>query len=98
MLGNRTRLALDSNEHIEFQKSFQINVFNSNIPIQVYIFNRKTKNTEFILGKSVIYTLNGQTQGSETKSFISQDLGFRNLREYMLVCVDCSQIGTTARQ
>lgn len=98
MLGNRTRLALDSNEYIEFQKSFQINVFNSNIPIQVYIFNRKTKNTEFILGKSVIYTLNGQTQGSETKSFISQDLGFRNLREYMLVCVDCSQIGTTARQ
>ncbi|MBQ8311322.1 MAG: hypothetical protein IJX80_09970 [Clostridia bacterium] len=98
MLGNRTRLALDSNEHIEFQKSFQINLFNSNIPIQVYLFNRDTKNTEFILGKSVVYTLNGQTQGAETKSFISQDLGFRNLREFMLVCVDCSQIGTTARQ
>ena len=98
MLGNRTRLALDSNEHVEFSKSFQINVFNSNIPIQVYLFNRDTKNTEFILGKSVIYTLNGQTQGAESKSFISQDLGFRNLREYMLVCVDCSQIGTTARQ
>lgn len=98
MLGNRTRLALDSNEHIEFQKTFQINLFNSNIPIQVYLFNRETKNTEFILGKSVIYTLNGQTQGAEPKSFISQDLGFRNLREYMLVCIDCSQIGTTARQ
>ncbi len=98
MLGNRVRLALDSNERIEFQKSFQINLFNSNIPIQVYLFNRETKNTEFILGKSVVYTLNGQTQGSESKSFISQDLGFRNLREYMLVCVDCSQIGTTARQ
>ena len=98
MLGNRTRLALDANEHIEFQKSFQINLFNSNIPIQVYLFNRETKNTEFILGKSVVYTLNGQTQGAEAKSFISQDLGFRNLREYMLVCVDCSQIGTTARQ
>lgn len=98
MLGNRTRLALDSNEHIEFQKSFQINLFNSNIPMQVYLFNRETKNTEFILGKSVVYTLNGQTQGYESKSFISQDLGFRNLREYMLVCIDCSQIGTTARQ
>lgn len=98
MLGNRTRLALDSNEHVEFQKTFQINLFNSNIPMQVYVFNRETKNTEFILGKSVIYTLNGQTQGAEPKSFISQDLGFRNLREFMLVCVDCSQIGTTARQ
>lgn len=98
MLGNRTRLALDSNEHVEFQKTFQINLFNSNIPMQVYLFNRETKNTEFILGKSVVYTLNGQTQGYEPKSFISQDLGFRNLREYMLVCIDCSQIGTTARQ
>ena len=98
MLGNRTRLALDSNEHVEFQKTFQINLFNSNIPMQVYVFNRNTKNTEFILGKSVVYTLNGQTQGSESKSFISQDLGFRNLREYMLICVDCSQVGTTARQ
>lgn len=98
MLGNRTRLALDSNEHVEFQKTFQINLFNSNIPMQVYVFNRETKNTEFILGKSVVYTLNGQTQGAEPKSFISQDLGFRNLREFMLICVDCSQIGTTARQ
>lgn len=98
MLGNRTRLALDSNQHVEFQKTFQINLFNSNIPIQVYLFNRETKNTEFILGKSVVYTLNGQTQGVEPKSFISQELGFRNLREFMLVCVDCSQIGTTARQ
>nr|DAZ14251.1 MAG TPA: hypothetical protein [Caudoviricetes sp.] len=30
------------------------------------------------LGKSVIYTLNGQTQGSESKTFISQELKFRN--------------------
>lgn len=98
MLGNRTRLALDSNEHVEFQKTFQINLFNSDIPMQVYLFDRDTKNTEFILGRSIVYTLNGQTQGSETKSFISQDLGFRNLREYMLVSIDCSRIGTTARQ
>ncbi len=98
MLGNKTRLALDTNEHIEFQKTFQINLFNSNIPIQVYVFNRETENTEFIRAKSVVYTLNGQTQGSESRTFITQDLGFRNLKNYMLVCVDCSQIGTTARQ
>lgn len=98
MLGNKTRLALDTNEHIEFQKTFQINLFNSNIPIQVYIFNRETENSEFIRAKSVVYTLNGQTQGSESRTFITQDLGFRNLKNYMLVCVDCSQIGTTARQ
>ena len=98
MLGNRTRLALDDNKRLVFTKAFQITLFGSNIPITVYIFNRETKNPEFIGGKSLIYTLNGQTQGSETKSFISQDLGYRNLREYMLIAVDCSQIGTTARQ
>lgn len=98
MLGNRTRLALDGNDKVSFHKDLQTTLFNSNIPISVYIFDRETKNPEFIGGKSVIYTLNGQTQGAESKSFISLDLGFRNLREYMLVCVDCSQIGTTARQ
>lgn len=98
MLGNRTRLALDGREKVVFRKDLQTTLFNSNIPISVYVFNRDTKNPEFIGGKSVIYTLNGQTQGVETKTFISQELGFRNLREYMLICVDCSQIGTTARQ
>ena len=98
MLGNRTRLALDSNNKVRFHKNLQTTLFGSNIPISVYIFDRDTKNPEFIGGKSVIYTLNGQTQGIETKSFISQDLGYRNLREFMLVCVDCSRCGTTARQ
>ena len=98
MLGNRTRLALDDRDKVKFTKTLQTTLFNSAIPITVYIFSRETKNPEFIGGKSVIYTLNGQTQGAESKTFISQDLGFRNLREYMLVCVDCSLIGTTARQ
>ena len=98
MLGNRTRLALDDKDKVVFHKDLQTTLFNSNIPISVYIFNRETKNPEFIGGKSLIYTLNGQTQGAESKPFISQDLGYRNLREFMLVCVDCSQVGTTARQ
>lgn len=98
MLGNRTRLALDAREKIVFQKSLMTTLFNSQIPINVYVFSRDTSNPEFIGGKSVIYTLNGQTQGAEGKTFISQDIGYRNLREYMLISVDCSQIGTTARQ
>lgn len=98
MLGNRTRLALDDNKKVVFTKTLQTSLFHSTIPITVYIFDRETKNTEFIGGKSVIYTLNGQTQGVESKTFISQVLGFRNLREFMMVSVDCSQIGTTARQ
>ena len=98
LYGNRTRLALDERNKVAFSKDFSIGLFDSKIPIKAYIFTRDTKNPEFIGGKSVIYTLNGQTQGTEGKSFISQDLGFRNLREYMLVSVDCSQLGASARQ
>lgn len=98
MLGNRTRIALDGRDNLVYQKSLQMSLFESDIPIVVYVFDQKTKNPEFIRQKSVIYTLNGQTQGAEPKSFISQDLGLRNLREYMLVSVDCTGITTTARQ
>lgn len=97
MLGNRTRLALDDKDKVVFHKDLQTTLFNSNIPISVYIFSRETENSEFIRKKSVIYLLNGQTQGSEKWSFIS-DLGFRNLKKHMLICIDCSQVGTTARQ
>lgn len=98
MLGNRTRLALDGREKIEFKKSLMLMLFGSNIPVMVYIFKQGTSNDEFIDKKSVIYILNGQTQGIEPRTFISQEVGYRNLRDYMLVSVDCSQIGTTARQ
>ncbi len=98
MLGNRTRLALDGREKIEFKKSLMLMLFGSKIPVMVYIFKQGTSNDEFIDKKSVIYILNGQTQGMEPRTFISQEIGFRNLRDYMLVSVDCSHIGTTARQ
>lgn len=98
MQGNRTRLALDGRDKVVFTKTLQTTLFDSVIPITVYILSRDTDNPEFIKGKSVIYTLNGQTQGSEPKTFITHELGFRNLREYILVCVDCSFIGTKARQ
>lgn len=98
MLGNRTRLALDGREKIEFKKSLMLMLFGSKIPVMVYIFKQETSKGEFIDKKSVIYILNGQTQGVEPKIFISQEVGYRNLKDYMLVAVDCSQIGTTARQ
>ncbi|MCI8992304.1 MAG: hypothetical protein HFG80_06200 [Eubacterium sp.] len=98
MLGNRTRLALDGREKIEFKKSLMLMLFGSKVPVMVYIFKQGTSNDEFIDKKSVIYILNGQTQGVEPRTFISQEIGYRNLRDYMLVAVDCSQIGTTARQ
>lgn len=101
MLGNRTRIAIgeeNDKKHVTYRKSFFLQIFDVKVPIEVYVFDKETKNTEFIQGMSVIFTLNGQTQGIEKKTFISQELGFRNLKEYMLVCVDCTQIGISERQ
>ena len=48
MLGNRTRLALDGREKIEFKKSLILMLFGSKIPVMVYIFKQGTSNDEFI--------------------------------------------------
>ncbi|MBP5405033.1 MAG: hypothetical protein J6Y74_03705 [Clostridia bacterium] len=100
MLGNQTRIAIDEREkkHKTFSFAIQdIETFGAKVPIEITVFNQTVKNPEFIRGRSVIFTLNGQTQGSENKTFISVDLGFRQLREYMLISVDCSNIKTSVR-
>ena len=49
-------------------------------------------------GRNVIYILNGQVQGMEGQSFITQDLKFNFLKDSMLVVIDCSKIKTQFRQ
>ena len=49
-------------------------------------------------GRNVIYTLNGQVQGNEGQSFITQELKFDFLKDSMLVVIDCSRIKTEFRQ
>ena len=100
MLGNKTRINIDERDKKYKTLSFalhDISTFGAEIPIEITIFSQNVKNSEFIRGRSVIFTLNGQTQGTENKTFISIDLGFRQLREYMLICVDCTNIKTSVR-
>lgn len=49
-------------------------------------------------GRNVIYTLNGQVQGSEGQSFITQELKYHFLKDSMLIVIDCSKIKTEFRQ
>lgn len=101
MLGNKNRIKFvgkKRKDDLALQKDYQLDLFKSNIPVHVYVFGKNVENTEYILKKPVIYTMNGQTQGTESTSFISQELKLKNLKKHMLVCVDCSQIGTYARQ
>lgn len=49
-------------------------------------------------GRNVIYTLNGQVQGNEGQSFITQELKYNFLKDSMLIVIDCSKIKTEFRQ
>lgn len=100
VLGNRTRITIDSRDKIETSISFNIPKEEGlgEIPIEVILFKPGVDHGEFIKNKSIIFTQNGQVHGFEGQSFISQDLGFSLLKKYLLVHVDCTEIPTTIRQ
>lgn len=100
MLGNKARISIDDREKRYKVLSFSIkdiDTFGAEIPIEVTIFKTDVKNPEFIRQRSVIFLLNGQTQGIEGRTFISTELGLRQLKEYMLISVDCTNVKTSVR-
>lgn len=100
VLGNRTRITIDSREKIETTISFNIpkEAGLGEIPIEVIVFKETVDHGEFIKNKSIIFTQNGQVHGFEGQSFISQDLGFSLLKKFLLIHVDCTNIPTSIRQ
>lgn len=97
MLGNKTRISNDERDKKNHTLSYSIDI-GDKVPIEVTIFKHGVKNAEFIRHKSVIFILNGQTQGIEGKTFISQDLGLTAIRDYTLISVDCTKIKQSFRQ
>lgn len=100
VLGNRTRITIDSRDKIETTISFNIPKESGlgEIPIEVIVFKATVDHGEFIKNKSIIFTQNGQVHGFEGQSFISQDLGFSLLKKHLLIHVDCTEIPTSIRQ
>lgn len=100
VLGNRTRITIDSRDKIETAISFNIpkEAGLGEIPIEAIIFKASVDHGEFIKNKSIIFTQNGQVHGFEGQSFISQDLGFSLLKKHLLIHVDCTEIPTSIRQ
>lgn len=100
VLGNRTRITIDSRDKID--KSFSLNIPKEDglgeIPIEIFIFKADVDHREFIKNKSIIFTQNGQVHGFEGQSFISQDLGFSLLKKHLLIHVNCTEIPTSIRQ
>lgn len=102
MSGNKTRIKIhfekEENKGKLFYKDMRLSLFNCQIPVAVYVFPRDCEGSEYIRHHSVLFMLNGQTQGFEGWTFIAQKLGFRALKKQMMVCVDCSQITASHRQ
>ncbi len=100
VLGNRTRITIDSRDKIENTISFNLpkEAGLGEIAIEVIIFKASVDHGEFIKNKSIIFTQNGQVHGFEGQSFISQDLGYTLLKKHLLIHVDCTEIPTSIRQ
>lgn len=100
VLGNRTRITIDSRDKIETTISFNIpkEAGLGEIPIEVILFKASVDHNDFIKNKSIIFTQNGQVHGFEGQSFISQDLGFSLLKKHLLIHADCTNIPTSIRQ
>ncbi len=100
VLGNRTRIVIDSRDKVEKIIEFSISKDSNigQIPIQVIIFNHSVAHNDFIKNKSIIFTQNGQVHGSEGQSFVSQSLGLYLIKQHTLIHVDCTNIPTEIRQ
>jgi len=100
VLGNRTRIIIDSRDKVEKIIEFSIpkETGLGNIPVQVIIFKNEVPHNDFIKNKSIIFTQNGQVHGSEGQSFVSQSLGFSLIKQHTLIHVDCTNIPTEIRQ
>lgn len=102
MSGNKTRIKIhfekEENKGKLFYKDIRLSLFKCQIPVAVYVFPRDCQSDEYIRHHSVSFLLNGQTQGAEGWTYITQKVGFKALKKQMMVCVDCSQISASHRQ
>jgi hypothetical protein len=100
VLGNKTRIFLDEREKKEHDiLTFAIDTKElGRVDIEVTVFKSGVKQNEFIGERPVVFTVNGQSQAWLLRKFISQELGFSMLRDFMLIQVDCTNILTSFRQ
>jgi len=99
MSGNKVRLENSSNENIEKTLAFD---YESNeigkLKIQIYVFKHGYDTKSFTRNKPIVFTVNGQTHATLTKSFISQDCQLHMLNKSILVHIDCTKIRVSFRQ
>lgn len=104
LFGLKRRLELDKTYIDESFSEVYIDELFGEIKVTCYIFKPKIGNNDlkktkenirrafFKNNMSVMFSINGQTHGHYTSEFITQQLKFNLLKDYLLIHVDCTKM------
>lgn len=98
--GLSVRVDEDRSENIEenFPSTGSMTVLGQKMKYSIYVF-KKHKHEKFTKDEGIVFTVNGQTHGSLTKSFFNRTgIGLSYLAESILVILDCSDIDGRSRE
>ena len=111
LYGLKRRLEEDKNSYVEstFSEEYTDQYFDK-AKVTCYVFKpklekRDVKETKQIISNrffkndmSVMFSVNGQVQGSYTSEFITRTLKFNLLKDYLLIHVDCTSMNPDFRE
>lgn len=111
LYGLKRRLEEDKNDYVEsfFSEEYTDEAFGK-AKVTCYIFKpkldkRNVKESKKIIGDrffrnnmSVMFSVNGQVQGSYTSEFITRTLKFNLLKDYLLIHCDCTEMKADFRE
>ena len=98
--GLSVRVDEDRSDNIEenFPTSGTLTVTGEKMKYSIYVF-KKGKHEKYTNDEGIIFTINGQTHGTLSKSFFNRkSVGLGYLAESILVILDCSEISGRARE
>jgi hypothetical protein len=111
LFGLKRRLEEDKKQYVDtsFSEEYIDEVFGK-AKVTCYIFkpkleDRNVKDSKKIIGDrffrnnmSVLFSVNGQVQGSYTSEFITRTLKFNLLKDYLLIHCDCTDMNVDFRE
>ncbi len=111
LYGLKRRLEEDKNAYVEdfFSEEYTDELFGK-AKVTCYVFKpklekRNVKESKKIIGDrffrnnmSVMFSVNGQVQGSYTSEFITRTLKFNLLKDYLLIHCDCTEMKADFRE
>ena len=100
LVGLSARLEANRSQNLEegFPTSAAVRAAETDLTIEIYAFKGKKADT-YRKTEGIIFTINGQTHATLSKSFFGrQKVRMGRLKDALLVLVDCSQLSADARE